>query len=78
MGHIMAGDWCYYPHRLRDSVSPVCGIFSDEIYVSSQQVSTAEKAMGSHDFWKGTLPKLSMIIDGQSKLKVLESLRIFH
>ena len=19
--------WCYYPHRLRDSVSPVCGIF---------------------------------------------------
>ena len=20
-------DWCYYPHRSRDSVSPVCGIF---------------------------------------------------
>ena len=24
--------WCYYPHRPRDLVSPVCGIFSNELF----------------------------------------------
>ena len=25
----MSGYWCYYPHRSRDLVSPVCGIFTE-------------------------------------------------
>ena len=29
--------WCYYPHRLRDSVSPVCGIFFLRLHLNTQK-----------------------------------------
>ena len=37
--------WCCYPHRLRESVSPVCWVFNDTLCMS-------------HNIWMGMVPDL--------------------
>ena len=52
--------WCYYPHRVRDSLSPVCGIFKLTIKLVDvtnidliKWVSQKLSALGSQRFQNG-------------------------
>ena len=64
-------DWCYYPHRSQDALSPICGIFPT---LSVVYCSVLSKHFKRDNFTQCTV-QLNSQLFSLSKMHIIEPLK---